>query len=189
MRLFDDGRIDRTRLARSASAVATEVSADDVRQEIDTFRGRVLSAAYALGRRLDALMLWHLFGTRQDGSAAFFERSILDTLGLDRKVKISCDVAQEWSDEEDDEGWIAVLPRAKQYRDRVAHWPAWLQPLETLDGRAAGFLAHMEKGSQAYPLTGAIQQQWLETIAAATAGVEATTARIAEFWKSGLADS
>lgn len=179
---FEDGRI-----VGKAEAIAKgperERDAESVRQEIERFRGRILSAAYGLERELDGLIVWHLFGLRQDGKAGFFDEHILQSLGLERKVRLARLIAADWHDEEVDTERISIrIARAKTYRDRVAHWPTSLQPL-TVEGRTVDFRVRMGKGNVSVVLDARTQAEWLAEIDEAIAGIRALATGIEELEK------
>lgn len=189
MRVFDDGRVDARRAVTVDEQHTDRGTPEALRAEIDAFRGRVLSAAYALERRLDALIVWHLFGDRQDGAAGFFEENILHEggFGLERKVRVARKIAAEWHWEGDEEqSWESSLTAAKRYRDRVAHWPMWLQPCVLPTGETIGYRAHLEKGDESYAMDEGQRRSWIEELESCTRAIETTISRVIEHRRSGL---
>lgn len=87
MHSFEDGRIDHSSLRRYQGQESKLRPPDDVRSEVDAFRGRVISLAYGLERQIGALILWHLFRDRDDGTAGEFKETVLygGGLGLEKK--------------------------------------------------------------------------------------------------------
>jgi hypothetical protein len=85
---FDDGWVDTKNAKHLEALPAQERDLEMVRRETESFSGKMLSAAYGLERRLDTLIVWHLFLCGQDGRAAFFEDNILRDIGFERKVRL-----------------------------------------------------------------------------------------------------
>jgi hypothetical protein len=186
---FEDGWIDVSRA--EAVGLVPDLSRDAalVRRQTDGFRGRILSEAYSLERSLNRLILWHLFRDRDDGTAAFFENNILleSGFGLERKVSLVCKIAEHWAiDEEDAHSFRVGLRKVKLFRDRVAHWPTWLQPLTAPDGQTVDYRVHITKGSETYALTEQEQTEWLMRIREVIGTVDELTDRIQEWLRSGL---
>ena len=155
MRAFEDGWIDERSRARAAGPVERRRTADDLRREIEGFRGQVLSVTYNLERLVDAAIVWHLFRDRDDGMAAVFEEDILHggSLGLERKVRLVRSIAEDWLYDEDDDPveFGHAITAAKSYRDQVAHWPTRLQPLEDTDGNVVDYAPGDRRFSRASP--------------------------------------
>jgi hypothetical protein len=154
--------------------------------EISTFRGAMLSGAYAVERALDRLILWHLFRNRRDGTARFFEEHILANgrFGLATKVGVAVKIAEEWHWEEapTDDLRRAVI-NAKDYRDRVAHWPVWLQPLTDIHGDHICYRAFISKGGRSVLLDTETRKDWLDVISLAAELCENLSERIHELSK------
>ena len=190
MRAFEDGWVDERSFKRVTSPVERPRSADDVRREIEGFRGRVLSLTYNLERLVDALIVWHLFRDRSDGMASVFEEDILHggSLGLERKVRFARTIAEEWLYDEDEDlaGFSRAIASAKSYRDQVAHWPTRLQPLQDEHGCVVDFIAFIEKGGTSTILTSEAMTEWLATIEEASSRVQAIIDRITGHLRAGL---
>lgn len=190
MRAFEDGWIDERSRMRVSGSIERIRSADDVRREIEGFRGRVLSLTYNLERLVDALIVWHLFRDRDDGMAGVFEEDILHSgsLGLERKVRLVRSIAEEWLYDEDDDpvGFGRAITAAKSYRDQVAHWPTRLEPLEDEAGRVVDYAAFIEKGSASTKLTKQTRDEWLAMIVDASAQTRAIIDRITAHVRSGI---
>jgi hypothetical protein len=190
MRAFKDGWVDERSRKRVASPVDQPRTLDEVRREVDGFRGRVLSLTYDLERLVDALIVWHLFRDREDGMAAVFEEDILygGSLGVERKVRLARTIAEEWLyDEEDDPGeFCRAIALAKSYRDQVAHWPTRLQPSENEAGCVVDYVAFIEKGATSTMLTSDTMTEWLGTIEKASMSTQAIIDRIIQHTRAGL---
>lgn len=190
MRAFEDGWVDERSPKRVTGVVERPRTADEVRRETDAFRGRVLSLTYNLERLVDALIVWHLFRDRDDGTAAVFEEDILygGSLGLERKVRLARTIATEWlCDEEDDLGGFSRgIASAKAYRDQVAHWPTRLQPFEDEDGCVVDYVAFIEKGGASTMLSSEVMAEWLDNIQEASTRTQAIIDRITNHIRSGL---
>ena len=190
MRAFKDGWIDEGSRRRAAGPVEQPRTADDVRREVEGFRGRVLSLTYNLERLVDSLIVWHLFRDRDDGMAGVFEEDILHggSLGLERKVRFVRSIAEEWLYDEDDDpaGFGRTITAAKSYRDAVAHWPTRLQPLEDETGTVVDYSAYIEKGTVSIELTSRTRGDWLATIADASSRTQAIIDRITKHIRSAL---
>ena len=191
MRAFEDGWIDeRSRGRAAAGRVERPRTADDVRREVEAFRGRVLSLTYNLERLVDAVIVWHLFRDRDDGMAGVFEEDILHggTLGLERKVRLVRSIAEDWLYDEDDDpvGFGRAIAAAKSYRDQVAHWPARLQPLEDETGSPVDYAAFIEKGTASTELTTRTKGDWLATIENASLRTQTIIDRIKDHIRLSL---
>lgn len=190
MRAFEDGWIDERSLKRAASPVESPRTADEVRREVEGFRGRVLSLTYNLERLIDALIVWHLFRDRDDGMASVFEEDILHggSLGLERKVRLARAIAEEWLYDQDDDvvGYGRAIVSAKSYRDQVAHWPTRLQPLEVESGCVVDYVAFIEKGRTSTMLTSEVMTDWLATVEEASSKTQAIIDRITGHIRAGL---
>lgn len=190
MRAFEDGRIDGRSRRRAAGSVEPPRTADDVRRQVDGFRGRVLSLTYNLERLVDSLIVWHLFRDRDDGTAAVFEEDVLHggNLGLERKVRLARTIAEEWLYDEDDDvvGYGRAIASAKSFRDQVAHWPTRLEPVEDESGHVVDYISHIEKGGASTPLTAEVMACWLATIENASSRTQAIIDRITNHIRSGL---
>lgn len=190
MRAFEDGWIDERSQGRAREPVARPRDANDVRRDVEGFRGRVLSLTYNLERLVDALIVWHLFRDRDDGMAAVFEEDILHAggLGLDRKVRLARTIAQEWlyDGSDDVNGYGRVIASAKSYRDQVAHWPTRLQPLDDENGRVVDYVAFIEKGGASTMLTAEEMLRWQATIEDASVRTQTIIDRITAHIRAGL---
>jgi hypothetical protein len=186
---FEDGWIDARSAERVDGSLVHERDADTVRRDIEGFRGKVLSASYGLERKLDALIIWHLFRNREDGMAAFFEDNFLKDLGLERKVRAVQRIAKFWNPDDVETGDFARrLAKAKSYRDRVAHWPTRLQPLTMEDGRVADYRVHLLEGKngESVILDTQVQSDWLAEIEVVTADLESLVDDVRRIARSGL---
>jgi hypothetical protein len=187
MRPFEDGWIDERStetLPRHDGPIREPAI---LREEIERFRGRVLSKAYALERHLDAMIVWHLFRDRQDGMAAFFEDHILQEggVGFGRKASLARKIAAHWAEDSDEAAMVgSAVGRAKDFRDRVAHWPVKLQPLRTPDGVTVDYRVHIVKGESVFVLGPQEQDAWLSAIEEADSLVRILIDRICEFSRS-----
>ena len=161
-----------------------------VREEVERFRGCVLSKAYALERQIDVMILWHLFRDRQDGMAAFFEDNILqDGVGFGRKVSLARKIAEDWADDSEKAAQIgSLVSRAKEYRDRVAHWPVKLCPIVTPDDVTVDYRPRITKGKATFALGPSEQDVWLAVMDEAAAAILVLIARIRDFSRSEFAD-
>lgn len=190
MRAFEDGRIDGRLRRRATGSVEPPRTADDIRREVDAFRGRVLSLTYNLERLVDSLIVWHLFRDRDDGMAGVFEEDILHGggLGLERKVRLARTIAEEWLYDEDDDlvDYGRAIASAKSFRDQVAHWPTRLEPVEDNSGNVVDYVSHIEKGETSTPLTAEVMASWLATIEDASSRTQAIIDHIINHIRSGL---
>jgi hypothetical protein len=190
MRAFEDGWIDHRSRDRSTDHFGFVKSADEVRREIEAFRGRVLSLTYNLERLVDALIVWYLFRDREDGMASVFEEDILHSgaLGLERKVRLARAIAKDWlyDEEGDPADYGRAIAAAKSHRDQVAHWPTRLQPLEDSDGNVVNYAVFIEKGAASTELTSDTRDAWFAGIEDASSRTQAIINRITKHIRSGL---
>lgn len=181
-----DGWVDKG-AARVANDGATRPPRGEVevRRSIATFRGEVLSAAYAFEGSLDTVIVWHLFRNRQDGMAAFFEDSVLrdNSFGLGRKIRMAGAIIDYWADEKDQgQSDKALFEAVRNYRNRIAHWPTRLVPLlEHRGGGAVDFEVELVKDGQVEVLDELNQARWLNEISQAQQRLDALSKDLAEF--------
>ena len=191
MRAFEDGWIDKRSHKQLIGELSERRTAEEVRGEVEAFRGRVISRVYNLERLIDALIVWHLFRDRDDGMAAIFEEDILfgGSLGLDRKVRLARKIAAHWlgNGEEDLTGFDDAITSAKMYRDCVAHWPTRLLPILDSQDETVDYLVSIEKGGSSTLLTSEAILSWLRTIEEAILQTQKVIDCITESVRSGIA--
>jgi hypothetical protein len=162
---WDDARVDTRHPIRVTVFDGPRRTEEHVRSQVARFRGEMLSKAYALEHQIDALISWHLFGTRFDSASSFFSEHILESgaFGFQFKVKLAMLIIREWGEAEgvDPKGAATRLTTSKARRDRVAHWPTTLRPVQLADGETVDFVPVMSKGAESYQLTVAAQGEWL----------------------------